>query len=300
MASEIKLITLVNWENQTHDDFGTSIRPQAGENWRECYQRLHEKIYSSPGDALQQASFYNCEKVIHKLVIKEGRDVNGKDSQQMISLALAIDGRAIESVRMLLRLQADVNQICFRLIPLQYVGRVNDSNIEIAQLLIGKMTQIKFEIWENAARNGDFNLLTLLAERNFDVNVQNSRGETVLHCLVCDDNKLRMIKWFIAHGISVNIPDLNGVTALHHAMRRRDIGCIEALLDAGADMFAVDKNGDGCIAWGLFEDSPEAAWSECKQMLVFQSLMLGLKFAPTLIFLYKKYLTLKNLFHFNK
>lgn len=53
----------------------------------------------------------------------------------------------------------------------------------------------------------------------------------------------RMIRHLIARGIPVNAKDRYGNTPLHYAARSKNVEAIRALLDAGADVDAVNDDG---------------------------------------------------------
>ncbi len=53
--------------------------------------------------------------------------------------------------------------------------------------------------------------------------------------------QVRVIRYLIQQGVSVNETDKNGVTPLHRAVRFRSLAAANELIDCGAEVNAVDK-----------------------------------------------------------
>lgn len=295
-----------DWESKAKQEFGRSLRPKEGENWATLYQRLHGTIFSSPDGALHRAAALGCEVVVERLV-QGGHDVDELDEHGYSPLIHAVWKNALPSVEILLRLQADIEKKYNRMQPLEYalsnVYRGEDNASAIAHLIIGRTPKIKAKILQKIASQGNKVGLNLLLHRGFDINLADEKGDTVLHYIVKgayhDTNAVKKMRWLIFRGANVNIPNKEGETPLHHAMGLglHAIECIVLLLDRGADLFAVDKKGNGCISWGLFEGPPDymiaRVRKEEREELVRKALMWGLKAAPYALrgyLLYKKYI----------
>lgn len=294
MCYQVKHLELINWENRTHEDFGKMIQPKMSESWRDCYLRLHEKIYTTEL-GLHKASSLNCERAIHDLIIRKGCNINQQDEYQMTPLALAVANNAHEAVEMLLRLQADVDHPAGpgKMIAFHYVRPASN---EIAGLLINKMTTFQTGFLATAARNGNYSLLRLVIQRNLDINVRDKQGDTIINSLITlsFEGKVKVLKWLIQHGADVNIPNIRGISPLHLAMGTKDMESVNILLDAGAIVLARDNNGDNCIAWGLFEGSPETCMRAQRRELTFQAMLWSIKLATYSLRIYHIYQAIKQ------
>lgn len=287
----------IDWRCKVQENLGQGLSPQAGENWEQLYQRLHEKIFSSKEGALHRAARLGCERTVQRLILQGGHAVDELDVNGYSPLVLAVWKNALASVEILLRLGANFEEEFNYMTPLEYalsnVYRGEEGSAEIANLIIRRTTQIKARIMQNIASQGNRIGLNLLLQRGFDINIQDERGETVVHHLVSrssyDKQALAKIKWLISRGAKVNIPTYKGETPLHLAMGMRATECITLLLDHGADLFAVDKLGNGCISWGLFEGPPEEIIARENRELAMRTMIWGLKAAPYAIRVYSFY-----------
>ena len=94
-------------------------------------------------------------------------------------------------------------------------------------------------------------VITLLIESGADVNAQDSTMMTPLHHLLLISGRLKeqvekvteCINLLIAHKANVNLSDYAGNTALHLAAMRAEDSWVDALIGAGADMNAKNKEG---------------------------------------------------------
>ncbi len=104
------------------------------------------------------------------------------------------------------------------------------------------------------SRMGDLDCVkALLRSNEIDLYIQNSKGETflqvtdqygrtILHHATAEGN-LGMVERLIEAGADVNAQDNNGLTALHHAVANGNLEMVAKLIDAGADVDAQDNNG---------------------------------------------------------
>ena len=88
-----------------------------------------------------------------------------------------------------------------------------------------------------AALLGDLNAASLLARRGAVANAQDNGGNTPLHYAGTAD----FVGLLIDEGRACpNIPNLRGLTALHIAVGRGDVGSVRCLIERGADVTAAD------------------------------------------------------------
>jgi ankyrin repeat protein len=289
-----------DWVSKTAQDFGRSVYPKEGENWQQLYQRLHGTIFSSPTGALHRAAKLGCEVTVQWLILG-GHDVDELDEHGYSPLIHAVWKNALPSVEILLRFQADIEKKYNSMTPLEYalssVSRGNDNASAIANLIIGRTPKLKARILQEIANQSNRIGLNLLLHRGFDINLTDEKGNTVLHHVVGsayhDKDTVKKMQWLISRGANVNIPNKEGETPLHLAMGLHAIECINLLLDQGADLFAVDKKGNGCISWALFEGPPDYIIAKERKELAERVLIWGLRAAPYALrgyLLYKKYI----------
>lgn len=298
----ILIESIVDWRCKVQENLGQNLSPQEGENWEQLYQRLHQKIFSSNEGALHRAARLGCERTVQRLILQEGHAIDELDVNGYSPLVHAVWKNAPASVELLLRLGANLQEEFNCMTPLEYalsnVSRGEVGSAEIANLIIRRTPQIEARVMRDIATQGNRVGLNLLLQRGFDINIQDEKGETALHHLVAraryDHQALEKMKWFIGRGADVNIPNQYGETPLHHAMGMHAIECITLLLDRGADFFAVDKLGNGCMSWGLFEGPPEAIIARERRELVMKAAMWGLKAAPYAIRCYMLYKRLRG------
>jgi ankyrin repeat protein len=101
-----------------------------------------------------------------------------------------------------------------------------------------------------AAIAWDVPRLRLLLEFGADVETKDAGGHNALYRVANgqgrrNEDGVAAIELLIAHGAKVNqVTGVGGMTPLHMASRRGTTGIAEALLDAGANIEARDKNGE--------------------------------------------------------
>ena len=107
-----------------------------------------------------------------------------------------------------------------------------------------------------AAYNHHVDICQLLVDHKADVTSVNNEGKTPLHRAV--DNYWRPA-FCCATNESVNVADRHGNRGLHIAARNGDIQTVQLLVDCGADVNALNKDGQTPLhtAAGGEEDCPE-------------------------------------------
>ncbi len=100
-----------------------------------------------------------------------------------------------------------------------------------------------------AATAWDVPRLRLLLEFGADVAARDAGGHNPLYRVAngggCEEEGRAAVELLIGHGAEVNqVTGIGGMTPLHMSARRGTTRIAEALLDAGADIEARDKNGE--------------------------------------------------------
>ena len=115
-----------------------------------------------------------------------------------------------------------------------------------------------------AARNNQYNSMAVLVTLGADINANPFRGTPLLWA--CYSDKVEAAAWLLDHGAN---PDLrhdfggenHGVdaVAMHLAAQYNCVGCLNLLLDRGADPTIVDGAHDGTpMVWAEFHHATDA------------------------------------------
>jgi ankyrin repeat protein len=159
----------------------------------------------------------DSESVKHLLA--QGVDVNQKDEDGYTPLMKAVRSHKEGFVRLLLKNGAD--------------ARVKASNGDTALHL--------------ACKAEDPTIVELLVSR-----ARRESGEMLLQA--SREGKKKSVKLLLSGGVDVNFRDEHGNTPLMIASGRGRLAVIEALLDHGADIHAVNNQGITALGWAY---SPE-------------------------------------------
>ena len=290
------------WEIKTRDELSGSLKPFMSEKWEGLYQRIHTEIFSS-SYPLHQAASLGCEKVIFKLICQEECDVDGEDKYKSTPLGHAIDAGSAESVRMLLRLNADLSKRTCHVLPLNFAyirGIQSDEtspNFEIVALLIGKVKEPDFDFFMQVVRDQRIVILNLLLRQGFNLNLCDKWGNTALHLIDWEKeskNDYKIAKWLIDHGADVNKPNEGGLTPLHVAIAKKDMNGIQFLLNHEASLLSLDKDGNSVLSWALWGGDPAHICKEIEREKNFRLLILGLRVSTYAIPIYFRYVNFKN------
>jgi len=102
------------------------------------------------------------------------------------------------------------------------------------------------------AENGDYEYLSrLLSITSLNVNKQNSKTKkTALH-MAASAGKLAIVKLLHQYKINLHAQDINGETAIHHAVRSNNVDTaktiIEYLVHAGASLDVQNRIGETAL-----------------------------------------------------
>jgi len=202
---------------------------------------------------------------IANMLVEKGADVNARDNEGATPLSKAAcimfeytDTKGNERVRFLFNIElsqfliskgADVNtEIKFNM------SSGTDSEIESVRLpLLFKVCYYGYEPLENAIK--------LLIDNGANINAKNSRGETVLHCIVkkeyIDDSK--RVATLISNGADMNSKDNEDMTPLHWAVLRKNKESAKLFIVKEVDVNAKNNEGMTPLHFAVVNKSDELA-----------------------------------------
>jgi ankyrin repeat protein len=115
-----------------------------------------------------------------------------------------------------------------------------------------------------AARNGQIQSMELLLELGADINSNPYRGTALLWA--CYDDRVDAAAWLLDHGAEADLlHDFGGAghgegaAAIHLAAQFASLGCLQLLIDRGADYHIVDRTHGGTPEdWARVHDADDA------------------------------------------
>ncbi|XP_058802510.1 ankyrin-1-like [Phymastichus coffea] len=156
-----------------------------------------------------------------KILIDHGADVNARDKNDLTPLHLAI------------RRCYDLDQLLHDLRGTKAVIRSKKDNLIVKLLTC-----------EHAPTDEDYEaVVNLLIDNGADVNVMTKLGENLVYMAV-EANNINLVKMLLEIGVDVNCKSLvSEFTPLHLAAYNSYKAVAELLMNAGADVNALTKNG---------------------------------------------------------
>jgi len=205
-------------------------------------------------------AIFNGNYELASYLVDSKADVNKADAQRFTPLFWAVDRRNMETapnfpwmvtvdpmplIRKLLDAGADANALV--------------NNTPRARMREGSPRIVFATALMRAAFAADLELVKLLLERGADPTIISRDGETMLsaaaglafihgyHRGKSPEERLQVVRLFVALGNDVNWPDDYGITPLMAAGNYGNVPIIQFLIDAGADLGAHDlgKKNDG-------------------------------------------------------
>ncbi|MDR2440102.1 MAG: ankyrin repeat domain-containing protein [Planctomycetaceae bacterium] len=89
------------------------------------------------------------------------------------------------------------------------------------------------------------------------VNKTDDDGETPLHVATMLDAKIEIIQYLIEKSVNINAKNNNGLTPLHHAVRKSNLEIIKYLITKGAKVNEQDNNGYTPFHWAVLASNPD-------------------------------------------
>lgn len=215
-------------------------------NWKQTMAEL-------PNSELQKLMFmYALEgnkKMLKFLVGNTNVDVNMVDCDGNTPLMFAVKSGQKEAIEYLLQKGAKINYINdMGFSPLHLAVRKN--SLTLAGLLLEYGADVNFEDKYNqtpifdAVQEDNGNMIDFLVLNGAKINQRNKNGRTPL--MVSAFDKMRQVAMckLLNNNANVLVGDLDGKTALMHAINNNNGKMIDILLKAGSDVNHHDKYGN--------------------------------------------------------
>ena len=191
-------------------------------------------------------------------LIKAGANVNfiGKDGETALSRACI--NNQILVAKALIEAGADVNLHAFK-------WAITNKNTKLVEMLVNDKTNVDYALllainnyfsWKDEEEtNNNLTIIKILIKAgNANVNIQDADQCTPLILAAKKDNNVPLVKALIEAGADVNMIDKNGNTALLVALENMinmDNELIKLFVKAGANINASDENGTSALAFAL-------------------------------------------------
>jgi uncharacterized protein len=205
-------------------------------------------------------AIFNGNYELASFLVDNKADVNTADAQRFTPLFWAVDRRNMET--------APNFPWMVTLDPMALIRKLLDAganpgapvnNTPRGRMREGSPRIVFATALMRAAFAGDLELVKLLLDRGADPTIISRDGEAMLsaaaglafvhgyHRGKSPEERLQVVKLFVALGNDVNQPDDYGITPLMAAANYGNVAIIQSLIDAGADLGAHDlgKKNDG-------------------------------------------------------
>ncbi len=211
---------------------------------------------------LHYAVYFGNETIVDH-ALKNGADLNLKDSRGLSPVWFSVSGGRPEMLRKLIALKADLaitnpagDNMLFR--------AAAGGNEEIVRILLengfraaDKNAAGKSPLFY-AAQAGALDVFKLLESKGADLKAVTETGATVLH-EAARSPQTDVLEYLLTKGMDVNAPTTNGMTPLHSAIGWRNTAGVSALIEKGADVNASAREGLTPLLMALGVGSPEIA-----------------------------------------
>lgn len=163
-------------------------------------------------------------------MLEEGADTNEEDAMGSRAIYLAVMGKSLPAVQLLLEYGADVT----------IKNRVSkDTALHIATIY-----------------GDDYNLHKLLLESGADCNDRNSGGTTPF-LYVLEDSDIRIVQLLVDYGADIRAVDKDGWTALHYAARNPRVDVLQFVLRQGLNIECGNRNDYSPLHFAAAHGNPE-------------------------------------------
>ena len=217
---------------------------------------------SGDGKTPLALAIFNGNYEVASLLVDSKADVNKADAQRFTPLFYAVDRRNMETApNFPWMVTADPLPLIRKLLDNGANPNALVNNTPRARMREGSPRIVFATALMRAAFAADLELVKLLLDHGADPSIISRDGETMLsaaaglafihgyHRGKSAQERLQVVKLFVELGNDVNQADDYGITPLMAAANDGNIGVIQYLIDAGADLSAHDlgKKNDGAF-----------------------------------------------------
>lgn len=205
-------------------------------------------------------AIFNGNYELASYLVDSKADVNKADAQRFTPLFWAVDRRNMETApNFPWMVTADPMPLIRQLLDAGANPNAIVNNTPRARMREGSPRIVFATVLMRAAFAADLELVRLLLDRGADPKIISRDGETMVsaasglafihgyHRGKSPEERLQVVKLFVALGNDVNQPDDYGITPLMAAGNYGNVAIIQYLIDVGADLSAHDlgKKNDG-------------------------------------------------------
>ena len=214
-------------------------------------QRADINVKDNGGWTPLHIAVYNKKDALVKALISSGADLTIKDKNNKTAYAIAEENKDQDTMDLLYRerdRREKLHSAIMRVYPcLKEIKHLIDLGVCVDAKDRSGNTALHW-----ASGNGHADVVELLIGKGVKVGVRNGRGETPLSCVIrsCwrDIEKAKaIIEALIKAGADINAKNKDGNTALHWVSECGHADVVKLLINAGADINAKNKDGDTAL-----------------------------------------------------
>ena len=180
---------------------------------------------------ISDSPLYNPSTIYSTTTMPQANDVNDESHLPFDSISLSAR-RGLEFTEELKRLHESIEGNNIDLMH-DILKKSKDTHVLINEANPNGRTALHV-----AVASGNLKATRVLVEKGAIVNAQDHEGETALHLA----DAASLINFLLENGHSnPNIPNIDGVCALHVAVKRKDVASVRALLKYNAKLDAADN-----------------------------------------------------------
>ena len=175
-------------------------------------------------------------------LIDKGADVNLQDHQGYTALHYAVETKNFDALSCLVCNGAAVNIFTSsKCTPLMLACQ--SDNVDARNFLLNKGADVNLQGHQGytalhyAVARKNFDAVSCLVDNGADVNLFTSIYKDTPLMLACQSHNMDVIKCLLSiKGANVNLQDHDGYTALHYAVKRKNLDAVSCLVHNGADI----------------------------------------------------------------
>ncbi|GHS93191.1 hypothetical protein AGMMS49949_06200 [Alphaproteobacteria bacterium] len=179
------------------------------------------------GDLVRNSKLFNAiqngDLEAVQQLLNEGADINAKDNSDQTPLFIAVSKKETEIIKLLL----DTKGIA-----------VNAKNQEAERTSL-----------HVAARDGFYDIVKLLVEKEADVQAGDKHRSTPLH-YAASNGKIDVVEFLVESGAKVDAKSIYADTPLHNASEHGHYEIVKFLIEKEADVNAKDRSSNVMVARG--------------------------------------------------